>query len=143
MDAQWLIGEVARRHGLLLDKDDPVLVTVTLNEIVLAEYVGQVKVALEQAQVQAAAACSQDLLAAQKAAQTLLVRAGGHLSEQVRAAGIAVKAELGGVLKAQLEAVGKDVATTQRLRRSSLWCALVAAAGAALAMGGGLVHCAR
>ncbi len=138
-----LIGEVARRHGLLLDKDDPVLVTVTLNELVLAEYVGQVKVALEQAQVQAAAACSQDVLAAQKAAQTLLLRAGGHLSEQVRAAGIAVKAELGDVLKAQLEAVGKEVVAARRLRRSSLWCALIAAAGAALALSGRLVQCAR
>jgi hypothetical protein len=30
-DIEQLIGEVAQKHGLLLSRDDPVLVTVTLN----------------------------------------------------------------------------------------------------------------
>jgi len=37
LDIERLIGEVARRHDLLLSRDDPIFVSVTLNEQILAE----------------------------------------------------------------------------------------------------------
>ena len=37
MDRRRLIGEVAARHGIRLDEDDPALVLVTLTELMLLE----------------------------------------------------------------------------------------------------------
>jgi hypothetical protein len=33
-----LIGEVAKRHNALLGPNDPILVTLTLNELILEDY---------------------------------------------------------------------------------------------------------
>lgn len=38
IDIEDLISRVARRHKILLSEDDPVLVTVTLNEYILEHY---------------------------------------------------------------------------------------------------------
>jgi hypothetical protein len=46
---EQLIGEVARKHGLLLSRDDSVLVSVTLNEQILSHALGQLRGSLEQA----------------------------------------------------------------------------------------------
>jgi hypothetical protein len=43
---EQLIGEVARKHGLLLD---PVLVSVTLNEQILSHALGQINDSLDKA----------------------------------------------------------------------------------------------
>lgn len=41
IDKDILIQEVAKRHHVLLNEDDPILVTVTLNEIILKHYLDQ------------------------------------------------------------------------------------------------------
>jgi hypothetical protein len=45
---EQLIGEVAK-HGLLLSGDDPVMVSVTLNEQILSHALGQLRGSLEKA----------------------------------------------------------------------------------------------
>jgi hypothetical protein len=39
VDIKRLIGEVAARHGVVLKESDPIFLTVTLNQLVLEEYV--------------------------------------------------------------------------------------------------------
>jgi len=49
------IGEVARQHNLLLSPDDPLLVTITLNEVILQRIIARQLQAIEAAQDQIAA----------------------------------------------------------------------------------------
>jgi vacuolar-type H+-ATPase subunit H len=53
MDIPELIGEVAKKHNVLLGKNDPILLTVFLNERVLSEHVAQVAKAAELANKEA------------------------------------------------------------------------------------------
>ena len=41
MKVQDLIGEVAKRHNVLVDPSDPVFIAVTLNELLLEEHVAK------------------------------------------------------------------------------------------------------
>jgi hypothetical protein len=59
MNVQDLIGEVAKRHNVLVDPQDPVFVAVTLNELLLAEHVQKVQVALDRAEQMTAHASRQ------------------------------------------------------------------------------------
>lgn len=43
MDKDLLIQEVAKRHHVLLSPDDPILITVTLNELIIKHHIDQVE----------------------------------------------------------------------------------------------------
>jgi hypothetical protein len=43
LDREAIIAEVARRHGILLGPEDPILATVAIHEVVLGEYIRQVE----------------------------------------------------------------------------------------------------
>ena len=43
---------MAKRHNVLITEDDPILVTVTLNELVLAEYLERVHARVQAAEDQ-------------------------------------------------------------------------------------------
>lgn len=134
LDAKSLIGEVAKRHGVLLDQHDPVLVTVTLNEVILREYVEQVKVAVEDAQTRTLVASSQQVADAKKAASELITRTGGYVADQVRTAGAAVRADLEGILRSELEHLRTERAAAARDRRLALVFAIVSAVASSVAV---------
>lgn len=134
MDAQSLIGEVAKRHGILLDRNDPVLVTVTLNEIVLRNCVEQVKRTVEESQVQTMTASAQQVNDARKIASELVTRTGGYVAEQVRVAGAAVRTELEAVLKAELEHLSAERKAAARDRRLGLLFLVVGVAASAVSV---------
>jgi hypothetical protein len=82
MDAKRLIGEVAARHGVRLDPDDPALVLVTISELVL-----------QQAKEEFVAAARQASVEFVEAAGRVQDQAGAALAERVRAAGLEWRAE--------------------------------------------------
>jgi hypothetical protein len=43
LDREAIIAEVARRHGILLSPEDPILATVAIHEVVLGEYIRQIE----------------------------------------------------------------------------------------------------
>jgi Transcriptional activator TraM len=49
LDREAIIAEVARRHGILLGPEDPILATVAIHEVVLGEYIRQVEEAVTRA----------------------------------------------------------------------------------------------
>jgi hypothetical protein len=49
LDRQAIIAEVARRHGILLGPEDPILATVAIQEVVLGEYIRQVEEGITRA----------------------------------------------------------------------------------------------
>ena len=126
MDVQRLIGEVAKRHNVLLGPSDPILVTLTLNELVLTQYVERLTVAIEQAQDQTAAGSAQQIAAARELAGKLVTDAGGYVAGQVEDAGRAVQAQLLASLGRQVQAAQEAAQQAAIARRTALYAALVA-----------------
>ena len=86
-----LIGEVAKRHDLLLSRDDPVLVTVTLNELILAEALAQLRASLDAASQDIAASAAKHIEASKVIAEQLITAAADYVANEVRAAAAEVR----------------------------------------------------
>ena len=86
-----LIGEVAKRHDLLLSRDDPVLVTVTLNELILAEALAQLRASVEAAGEDIAASAAKHIEASKVIAEQLITAAADYVANEVRAAAAEVR----------------------------------------------------
>ena len=126
MDVQRLIGEVAKRHNVLLGPSDPILVTLTLNELVLAQYVERLNATLEQAEDRTAAGSAQQIAAARELAGKLVTETGGYVAGQVEEAGKAVQAQLLASLERQVQAAREAAEQAILARRTALYAALVA-----------------
>ena len=81
-----LIGEIAQKHGLLLSRDDPVLVSVTLNEQILDRALGQLRGSLQGAKLEIGELSSRQTEAAKTIAEQLITAAAGYIADEVRAA---------------------------------------------------------
>lgn len=135
MNVQDLIGEVAKRHNVLVDPQDPVFVAVTLNELLLAEHVQKLQAALERAEKATAAASSRHLETARWMASSLMADSSKHVADQMRAAGSAVRTQLLHLVQ-QLVAAAEAAATeAARQRRASQWAAAVAIGCACVVVG--------
>jgi hypothetical protein len=75
-DVKALIGEVAKRHHVLLSEDDPVLVTLTLNELILTRAIAEIEAHIQSCKEQASVAAAEHI-AASKALAEGIVTAGG------------------------------------------------------------------
>lgn len=126
MNVQDLIGEVAKRHNVLVDPQDPIFVTVTLNELLLAEQVRKMQAALERAEKTAALASSRHLEVARRTAADLLADSSRHVSDQVRAAGSALRTQLLHLVQQLIVAAEAAASETARQRKASRWAAAVA-----------------
>ncbi len=135
MNVQDLIGAVAKRHNVLVDPQDPIFVAVTLNETLLAEHVQKMQAALERAEKAAALASARHLEVTRRTAADLLIDSSRRVSDQMRAAGSAVRTQLHHLLQ-QLVAAAEAAATeAARQRRASQWAAAVAMGCACLVAG--------
>lgn len=139
MDVQVLIGEVARRHNVLVDPSDPIFVTVTLNELLLGEHVRKLEAALDAAEQRSATASARNIDAARRAATQLLTDGGRQAGDHVRAAGTAIRAQLEQVVRDSLLAAEGAALDAARSRRRSTWAAAAALAGACVALGTAII----
>jgi hypothetical protein len=48
LSTKELVDEVAKRHGIMLDEKDPILVTLTLNEIIIENYIKAVEASISK-----------------------------------------------------------------------------------------------
>jgi hypothetical protein len=85
-EIEQLIGEVARKHGLLLSRDDPVLVSVTLNEQILSHALGQINDCLDKAKQEIGELSAGQTEVAKSIAEQLITAAAGYIADEVRAA---------------------------------------------------------
>jgi hypothetical protein len=130
-----LIGEVARRHHFVLDRDDPVLVTVTLNELVLRGMVAQLQELTSSAGATIAAAAARERETAKAQACELITAAAGYAEQQLHAAAGSIAAEIQTSLH-PASTGGERTASQDGIRRSSQiasWAAGLACFAAALA----------
>ncbi len=93
-----LIGEVARKHGLLLSRDDPVLVSVTLNEQILSHALGQLRASLDTAKQEIGELSARQTEAGRTIAEQLITAAAGYIADEVRAAAADITANTDNLL---------------------------------------------
>jgi hypothetical protein len=117
-DLDQLIAEVAKQHGFLLDRHDPVLVTVSLNRQVLAQIVAQIGEAAVAAKLEIAAGAARQADVAKAEASRLITAAAEYADEQFRLAAASAAEELKAGLSKQLTEL-PVVADTERLARTA------------------------
>jgi hypothetical protein len=123
-----LIGEVAQKHGLLLSRDDPVLVSVTLNEQILSHALGRLRGNLEQAKHEIGELSAKQTEAAKTIAEQLITAAAGYIADEVRAAAAGITANMDNL--SSMGSNRKSVRTNQ-----ASWLAAAIAIGAACVSG--------
>ncbi|HEY6005588.1 MAG TPA: hypothetical protein VIV57_22090 [Anaeromyxobacter sp.] len=135
MNVQDLIGEVAKRHNVLVDPQDPVFIAVTLNELLLAEHVQKVQAALDRAEQVTAHASNRHLETVRWTAATLIADSSKHVADQVRAAGSALRTQLQHAVRELIVAAEAAATEAARQRRASQWAAVAAIGCACLVIG--------
>ena len=83
LDFKRIIAEVAARHGMLVSQDDPAMLLVTMNEVVLQQVFGRIEGLTEEI----VAGIEAGLRSAQRQAM-------GSIEKEARKAGIAVREEI-------------------------------------------------
>jgi predicted DNA-binding protein (UPF0278 family) len=128
MDVQKLIGEVARRHNVLIDSSDPIFLTVTLNELLVDEYVKAVREAIASGERAVEKASRRHVEEVKRATAGIVSGVVIQASESVRIAGSKLREQLESVLSVSLEASIVAAKAAQRDRRASERAAAVSLA---------------
>jgi ElaB/YqjD/DUF883 family membrane-anchored ribosome-binding protein len=123
LDLKRITAEVAARHGMLVSPDDPAMLLVTMNELVLEQAIGNIEAHME------------DMVAGIEASlRSAQHEATGSIEEEARKAGSAVREEIQRDLEAgRLHARELIVEINRAYSRSAVrrWVAvgIVAASG--------------
>lgn len=141
IDFDELRKEVAIRHNLLLTPNDPVLVTLTLNELVLARYVEILTAQNEQHLVALNLAMNDHIAKAKDTGAKVITTAAGYVSDEVsksvtsmtEAAGAKLTGNLAEAKEAAKVAAAEGAAI-QAMRKATLVSAGVAAAAALISV---------
>jgi hypothetical protein len=131
LDFQKIKAEVAKRHHVTLDEDDPILVTITLNELILEHYEERFKALLNQSQAQLSAASAQQEEAAKDIASRIVTGAASYIREETQKTCDTLQGKL-------TEAFSKKLEVMIQAKRASIWAALITVAVASFVIGAGL-----
>lgn len=135
IEIEEAIGEVARRHNILLSPDDPLLVTVTLNEVILRRLIARQNQALEAAQDQIAAGAAQQIETARQLAGLIITGASEFVAGELRSATAALQADLLAAAQRERNQAALAVASARHARRQAWVAAAVTAALLNLCLG--------
>lgn len=130
LDFNELRKEVAIRHNVLLGPDDPILVTVTLNDLVLNRYVEILAAQNAGYQKALAALLHEQQDQAKVVAGRIITDAANYVSDQVRQAVAAAVADASTKLRqdlAEARAIRADAAAATSGAQSAKVVSLVAA----------------
>ena len=86
-DREALIAEVAKRHKILLDPDDPAFALITINEIVLSRAVAIVEAKLEAMERRLAQISAQQAETAKAIGEAIITAAAAYVAERLKDAG--------------------------------------------------------
>ncbi len=141
LDFDEIRKEVAIRHNLLLTPNDPVLVTITLNELVLREFVSVLIAENERHLVAISLALDEHVGKAKETGGRVITEASSFVADQTRKAVAEAVAEATASLKRNLSEA-KDAAAQSSadreairvMRGAATLSALIAGAGAILSL---------
>ena len=127
-DREALIAEVAKRHKILLDPDDPAFALITINEIVLSRAIAIVEAMFEQMEKQLAQISATQSETAKAIGENIVTASAAYIAERVKDAGadLIEKIRTSVVLDQSKKQLG-----SQRSGRNALSCGAMTAAFAA------------
>jgi Transcriptional activator TraM len=127
-DREALIAEVAKRHKILLDPDDPAFALITINEIVLSRAIAIVEARLKETEQRLAHLSAQQTETAKAIGEAIITAAASYVAERLKDAGVdfieKVRTSIGP------EQAGKQ-AGSRRSHNTILICSAMTAAFAA------------
>ena len=86
-DREALIAEVAKRHKILLDPDDPAFALITINEIVLSRAIGIVEARLQEMEQRLAQISAQQTGSAKAIGEAIITAGAAYGAERLKDAG--------------------------------------------------------
>ena len=86
-DREALIGEVAKRHKILLDPDDPAFALITINEIVLSRAIAIVEAKLEEMERLLAQISEKQTETAKAIGENIITASAAYIAERLKDAG--------------------------------------------------------
>ena len=87
-DREALIAEVAKRHKILLDPDDPAFAFITINEIVLSRAIAIVEAKLEAMEQRLAQISEKQAGTAKAIGETIITAGAAYVAERLKDAGV-------------------------------------------------------
>lgn len=131
LDIDQLRAEVLKRHNVAIGRDDPIFMTVALNEMVLVEFLRRIEEAAAAAERRGASEMLQQVQTVKATAERMIVGASQVISDEVQRAGKSVTDNL----EARLRAAERATATTAWSGRLSILAAIVSVGAAMLTIG--------
>jgi hypothetical protein len=86
-DREALIAEVAKRHKILLDPDDPAFALITINEIVLSRAIAIVEAKLEEMEQRLTQISATQTETAKGIAESIITAGAAYVAERLKDAG--------------------------------------------------------
>ena len=124
MDIDALRAAVAKKHNVILGRDDPILLTVFLSEFLLAEMLANVKSIATECRNDSIATVAHQVEVAKRAAATLITQTAGYVAAEVQRQ-----------VKSALEESTARASESRRLMDRARDWALIAAAASVIAGG--------
>ena len=128
MDIETLRAAVVKKHNVILGKDDPIFITVSLHEMLLAEALLNMKSIAVEARNESIAAVAHQVEVAKTAAGKLIPQtaayAAGEVERQVKAG-----------LVVAMAITERAVQAAERARTLAIWGAAVALSASSVAFG--------
>lgn len=135
LSPQELIGEVAKRHNVLLGPNDPILVTLTLNELILSGYVDRIEQGLFRSLDHLSGAQAQHIDAAREIASGIITRAADYGADQIHQAVDDLVTSLRAGLAADVQAAREAADRAEQARTASTYALIGVAVLLALVIG--------
>ena len=133
IDLDEIRKQVAIRHNVLLGENDPILVTVTLNEMVLKHYLEMAASQHSESERLMTIALAQNIEQAKETAGKVITDAADYVSAQVRQAMNAALLDASNQLRQQVadaQAASHEVAAAANTSQSAKTATIIAAATA-------------
>ena len=86
-DREALIAEVAKRHKILLDPDDPAFALITINEIVLSRAIAIVEARLQEMQQRLGQISEKQAETAKSIGEAIITASAAYVAERLKDAG--------------------------------------------------------
>jgi len=136
IDFDEIHPKVAIKHNVLLGKDDPILVTVAINELVLGRYLDLVSERYADASREMTIALQQQVELSKETAGRVITDAADYVAREVRQAVTSAVSDAGAQLRQQIadaQAVARETVANGQAVQAAKYGAIVSAvlAGAA------------
>ncbi len=136
LDFDEIRKEVAIQHNVLLGKDDPILVTVTINELVLAHYAKQITALQDEANRALTVSLHQQVEQSKETAGKVITEAANYVSDKMRQTLDAALADAGNEIRRHVSngvAASREAVDSSRDAQTAKNSAFIAAVLAGVA----------